>query len=112
MCAVEFEATNLDIINRKFVRNLMPKEWNWCKYLFLYRAGFSLVNDEIYIYTRDFSDKPDECYLNKEERKHFYIVPKDYDTSRHFSFAQIEVTKEKFIQEYKKRKAVRSDNKN
>lgn len=104
MGGIEFIITNLNIINKKYVRNLLPKDWKWCKYIFLYRADFSLVNNEIYVYSRDVSDEPDDYFLNKKERKHFYIVPRDYDTSRHFSFAQIEVTKEEFIQEYKKRK--------
>ncbi|MBR1620274.1 hypothetical protein IJ674_10345 [bacterium] len=104
MGAVEFIATNLNILERKFARSMLPKEWNWCKYLFLYRAEFSLVGNEIYVYTRDFSDIPDDYYLSKEEQKTFYIVPKDYDKSRHFSFAQNEVTKDEFINEYKKRK--------
>ena len=105
MGAIEFIANNLNIINKKFVRNMMPKEWEWCKFIYLYRADFSLVNNEIYVYTRDYSDEPDDYYLNKEEAKTFYIVPKDYNKSRHFSFSQSEITKDEFIKEYKKRKA-------
>lgn len=105
MGSIEFIANNLDILDKKFVQNLMPKDWNWCKFIFLYRADFSLVGDEMYVNTRDFSDRTDDYYLNKKEKKTFYIVPKDYDKSRHFSFAQIEVTKDEFIKEYKKRKA-------
>lgn len=104
MGSVEFIANNLAILDKKFVRSLI-KEWKWCKFIFLYRANFSLVGDEIYVNTRDFSDEPDDYYLTKEETKTFYIVPKDYDKSRHFSFSQSEVTKEEFIKEYKKRKA-------
>ena len=105
MGSLEFISDNLNIVEKKFVRSLMPKDWNWCKFIFLYRADFSLVDDEIYVITRDFSNIRDDYYLNKEERKTFYIVPKDYNKLRHFSFAQSEVTKEEFIKEYKKRKA-------
>ena len=105
MGSIEFITNNLNILDKKFVRSLMPKDWNWCKFIFLYRADFSLVGDEIYVNTRDFSDIADDYYLNQKERKTFYIVPKDYDKSRHFSFVQSEVTKEEFIKEYKKRKA-------
>jgi len=104
MSAIEFITNNLNIINKKFVRSMMPKDWKWCRIIYLYRAQFSLVHNEIYVYTRDFSDEPDDYYLNKEEAKTFYIVPKDCDKSRHFSFSQSEVTKEEFIKEYKKRK--------
>ena len=76
MGAIEFIANNLNIINKKFVRNMMPKEWKWCKFIYLYRADFSLVNNEIYVYTRDYSDEPDDYYLNKEEAKTFLHIPR------------------------------------
>lgn len=112
MGAIEFAVSNLNVIDKKFIKNVMPKDWNWCKCVFLYRANFSLVNDEIYVDTRDFSDELDDYFLEKEERKAFYIVPKDYDKTKHFSFSRIEATKEEFIKEYKKRKAKNYDKRN
>ncbi len=103
MGSIEFITQNLKIIDKQYVYIKEPEHFHWCNYKYLCRADFSLVNNQIYVNTRDFSSYLDEYYLKKCGVKHFYIVPENYDASKHYSFVWQEVTKERFIDEYKKR---------
>ena len=109
MGAIEFTVKDIGIIDKKYIYIKENEDFSWCNYKYLNRAEFSLLEGKIVVYTRDYSDTIDEYFLKQKETKFFYIVPKDYDKSRHFSFSSEQVTRENFISEYKKRKEKQYD---